>query len=754
MNKGLSVVHRLVCLAGAALALSLAPHAAQAQAVSVAERVDTLLKQMTLQEKVGQLTQYSGKWTATGPVTFKGDQEDDIRHGRVGAMLNVLGAARTRAHQQVAMQSRLKIPLLFGQDVIHGYKTTFPIPLAEAASWDLARIEQSARIAATEAAASGIHWTFAPMVDIARDPRWGRVMEGAGEDTWLASRIATARVKGFQGTGLGALDSVMATAKHFAAYGAAVGGRDYNSVDMSPRQLLETYLPPFKAALDAGAASFMNAFNDVNGVPANGSAYLQRDILKGQWGFTGLVVSDWGSIGEMVQHGFVADDKAAARAAITAGSDLDMESNAYRQHLAELVTEGAVDLALVDDAVRRVLRKKFELGLFEDPYRYSSEAREKATLARPEHRQAARALAARSIVLLKHTPGVLPLSARHKTVAFVGPLVKAVKDNHGAWAVTLPDVDYSQFIVTQWSGLRQALPATTKLLYAQGCDVRCEHRRGFAQAVAAARQADVVVVSVGEDAGMSGEAKSRSRIGLPGLQEDLIRALHATGKPVVVLVNAGRPLVFNWTAEHAHAIAYTWWLGSEAGNAIADVLTGAVNPAARLPMSFPRSEGQIPIYYNHLNTGRPPAGDAQGQFRSGYIDERVSPQYAFGHGLSYTRFAYGQLHLDRTQLRGLDTLTATVDITNTGAVAGEEVVQLYLRDPVASLVRPVQELRDFAKIALQPGETRTLRFVIGRDKLSFFNAALQWVAEPGEFEIMIGASSADIRLRGRFALIE
>jgi len=737
-----------------ALSLACAGAGAQAPAQTVAERVDALLRQMTLEEKVGQLTQYSGKWTATGPVTFQGDQEADLRAGRVGAMLNVLGAARTRAFQQAAMQSRLKIPLLFGQDVIHGYKMTFPIPLAEAASWDLAGMELSARIAATEAAASGIHWTFAPMVDIARDPRWGRVMEGAGEDTWLASRIATARVKGFQGTGLGALDAVMATAKHFAAYGAAVGGRDYNSVDMSPRQLLETYLPPFKAALDAGAAAFMNAFNDVNGVPANGSAMLQRDILKGQWGFGGLVVSDWGSIGEMVHHGYVADAKAAARAAITAGSDMDMESEAYRKHLPALVAEGAVDMALVDDAVRRVLRKKFELGLFEDPYRYSNAAREQSTLAKPEHRQAARSLAARSIVLLKHTPGVLPLSASHKTVAFVGPLVKAVKDNHGGWAVTLPDVDYRPFIVTQWDGLRRALPPATRMLYAQGCDVACSHRRGFAQAVAAARQADVVVVSVGEDAGMSGEAKSRSRIGLPGLQEDLVKALWATGKPVVVLLNAGRPLVFNWTAEHAHAILMTWWLGSEAGNAIADVLTGAVNPAARLPMSFPRSEGQIPIYYNHLNTGRPPVGDEQGRYRSGYIDEKVSPQYAFGHGLSYTTFAYSRLRLDRTQMRAQDTLTATVDITNTGPLAGEEVVQLYLRDRVASLVRPVKELRGFARVALQPGQTQTLRFVVGRQELSFFNAQLQWVAEPGDFDLMIGASSADIRLRDAFALIE
>ncbi len=725
-----------------------------AKAQALEDKVERLLQQMTVEEKIGQLTQYSGDWRATGPVTFKGNHEEGIRGGQIGAMLNVLGANSTRAYQQIAMQSRLKIPLLFGQDVIHGYKTTFPIPLAEAASFDLEAIERSARIAATEAAASGVHWTFAPMVDIARDPRWGRVMEGAGEDSWLGSKIAYARVKGFQGRQLGDTDAVMATVKHFAAYGAAVAGRDYNSVDMSERMLWETYLPPFKAALDAGAATFMNAFNDLNGIPASGSQYLQRDILKGRWGFSGFVVSDWGSIGEMVPHGYAKDARAAALAAIKAGSDMDMESNAYRNHLGPLIADGLVPATLLDDAVRRILRKKFELGLFDDPYRFSDAKRELAMLNQPAHRQAARAMAAKSIVLLKNKPRILPLSASGKTIAFIGPLVKAVEDNLGAWSVKLPDVDYSKFIVSQWDGVKNRLGPGSKLLYAKGCDIEGERRDGFKEAVAVALQADVVVVSVGESAGMSGEAKSRARIGLPGVQEDLIKALHATGKPIVVLINAGRPLIFNWTAEHAQAILYTWWLGSEAGNAIADVLFGAHNPSARLPISFPRAEGQIPIYYNHFNTGRPVAADTHEAFKSGYIDLQNSPQYPFGFGLSYSDFEYTDLKQDRQKIGGQDKLTVSLKVSNKGRLAGDELVQLYLRDRVASVVRPVKELRGFRRIHLQPGQTRELSFVIEREQLSFFNERLQWAAEPGEFDLMIGASSVDIRLRSSFELTE
>ena len=738
----------------ALLLAGLAPLAFAAQAATLDEKVEQLMRQMSMEEKLGQLTQYSGNWRATGPVTFKGNLRQDIAAGRVGSLLNVLGASGTRQYQEVAMQSRLKIPLLFGQDVIHGYLTTFPIPLAEAASWDLAAIERSARIAATEAAASGIHWTFAPMVDIARDPRWGRVMEGAGEDSYLGSKIAFARVKGFQGRALGDLDAVMATAKHFAAYGAALGGRDYNSVDMSPRMLWETYLPPFKAALDAGAATFMNSFNDLNGVPASGNAYLQRDILKGQWGFTGFVVSDWGSIGEMAAHGYVKDGAAAARSGLTAGSDMDMESNAYRDHLAPLVAQGKVPLALVDDAVRRILRKKFELGLFDDPYRFSDAAREKAVLADPSHRAAARDMARKSIVLLKNSAGVLPLSKALKTIAFIGPMVKATKENNGGWAVTVPGVDYERFNVSQWDGVKARLGPDQRLLYAKGCDTVGDSRDGFAQALEVAAQSDVVIVSVGERWDMSGEARSRSSLRLPGVQEELVKALIASGKPVVVLVNAGRPLVFEAIAEQASTILYTWWLGTEAGNAIADLLFGDHNPSAKLPITFPRSEGQIPIYYNVFNTGRPQAAGAATGYVSGYIDLDGAPRYPFGYGLSYTQFEYSGLRLDRTRVRGSEQVNATMTLTNTGRYAGEETVQLYLRDRVASVVRPVRELKDFRKVALQPGESATLSFAIDREKLSFYNEQLHWVAEPGEFELMIGASSADIRLRGEFELTE
>ena len=747
MNRS-SAMLRAACLLPAT-AMSIA-----ACALPVDPRVETLLAQMSLAEKIGQLTQYSGDWTATGPVTIKSNLQDSIRAGQVGSMLNVLGTRYTRQYQELAMQSRLGIPLLFAQDVIHGYKTTFPIPLAESSSWDLAAIERSARIAATEAAASGIHWTFAPMVDISRDPRWGRVMEGAGEDTWLASRIAAARVKGFQGRQLGDTDAVMATAKHFAAYGAAVGGRDYNSVDMSERMLWETYLPPFKAALDAGAATFMNAFNDLNGIPATGNRHLQRDILKQAWGFTGFVVSDWGSIGEMVAHGYAKDGAGAALAAINAGSDMDMESNAYRDHLAALVQSGKVSAGLVDDAVRRVLRKKFELGLFDDPYRFSDAQREQAALAKPAHRQAARDIAAKSIVLLKNEHQLLPLSRQLKTIAFIGPMVKAVKDNHGFWSVTLPEVDYSAFIVTQWDGLRNKLGSSTELLYAKGCEIDGESRDGFAQALEVARQAEVVIVSVGERWDMSGEAKSRSRLGLPGVQEELIQRLHATGKPLVVLVNAGRPLIFNWTADHVPAILYTWWLGSEAGNAIADVLMGDHNPGAKLTMSFPRSEGQIPIHYDSFSTGRPPPDENATNYVSAYIDQKNTPRYPFGFGLSYTQFRYADLQLDRSKIRGQDTISVSFNLSNLGDRDGDEVVQMYLRDPVASVVRPIKALKDFQKVRLAAGETRKLQFQIDREKLSFYNDRLQWQAEAGDFELMIGSSSADIRLRAGFELLD
>lgn len=733
-----------------AISLSLIGLKATAQKKTIDQRVDSVLKKMTLDEKTGQLNQYSSKEELTGPAGENSNIAQEIKAGKVGSMLNVRGADRTRRMQELAMQARMKIPLIFGQDVIHGYKVTFPIPLAEVASWDLTAIEQGSRIAAIETAASGVHWTFAPMVDIARDPRWGRVMEGAGEDPYLGSLVAKARVKGFQGKGLGNLDAIMACAKHFAAYGAAIGGRDYNSVDMSERTLWEVYLPPFKAAAEAGAATFMNSFNDLNGIPATGNAYLQRDILKGKWKFPGFVVSDWGSIGEMVPHGFVKDKKDAAESAIKAGSDMDMESRSYTAHLAQLVKEGKVPVALVDDAVKRILRKKFELGLFDDPYRFSDAQRETAMVGIPQHREVAKDMARKSIVLMKNEKGVLPLSKTTKTIAVIGPLAKSEEDMLGFWSVGWPD---NSDVVSQWEGIQNKVGNSAKLLYAKGCDVTDTSRAGFAEAIAAAQNADVVIVSVGERRDMSGEAKSRANIHLPGVQEELLQALHATGKPIVVLINAGRPLVFNWTADNIPAILYTWWLGSEAGNAIADVLFGDYNPSGKLPMSFPRTEGQIPIYYNYLNTGRPaPDDDNPARYRSGYIDLQKSPRFAFGHGLSYTTFTYSDLQLSKPSMNANDSIVVTFKLTNSGKVAGEEVAQLYLRDEVASLVRPVKELKDFTKLLLQPGETQTVRFVIKKDKLSFYNQQLQWIAEPGDFNLMIGGASNDIRLKSKFEL--
>ena len=726
---------------------------ATAQQQSIDQKVNDLLKKMTIEEKIGQLNQYTGDNQATGPITINPNKQNEIKQGLIGSMLNVIGTKYTRGYQELAMQSRLKIPLLFGQDVIHGYKMTFPLPLAEAASWDLAAIELGARVAATEAAASGIHWTFAPMVDIGRDPRWGRVMEGAGEDTYLGSKIAYARVKGFQGNKLGDLNSVMACVKHFAAYGAGVGGRDYNSVDMSERMLWETYLPPFKAALDAGAATFMNSFNDINGIPATGNAHLQRDILKGKWNFQGFVVSDWGSIGEMVAHGYSKDLKEAAYSAITAGSDMDMESNAYRYNLAALVKEGRVSIDLIDDAVKRILRKKFELGLFDDPYRYSDEKRAEKALNNPEHRKAAREMAEKSIVLLKNENQTLPISKNAKTIAFIGPMVKEYKENMGFWSVELPEVDYNKWIVSQWDGLQNKVGKNTKLLYAKGCEIEGTNKDGFAEAVATAKQADVVILSIGERRDMSGEAKSRSDLHLPGVQEDLVKAVMATGKPVVVLINAGRPLVFNWTADNVPAILYTWWLGTEAGNAIANVLFGDYNPSGKLPMTFPREVGQIPIYYNHFSTGRPAKDENATNYVSAYIDLKNSPKYPFGYGLSYTTFDYSGLKLSSTKIKSNETIKVSFQLTNSGKVAGEEVAQLYLKDKFGSVVRPVLELRDFQKVKLNAGESKTIEFTIDKEKLSFYNDKVEWVAEPGDFEVMIGTSSADIKLRSDFELV-
>ncbi|GAB2810680.1 beta-glucosidase BglX [Ferruginibacter profundus] len=714
-----------------------------AQKKTIDQKVDSVLKLMTLDEKIGQMNQYNGDWQATGPITKDGDKQTQIREGKIGSMLNVTGVDHTRTLQEIALQSRLKIPLLFGQDIIHGYRTTFPLPLAEAASWDLQAIEKSARIAATEASAAGVHWTFAPMVDIARDSRWGRVMEGAGEDTYLGSLIATARVKGFQGKGLGNTDAVMACAKHFAAYGAAVGGRDYNSVDMSMRQLYEVYLPPFKAAADAGAATFMNSFNDLNGIPATANKLLQRDILKGQWNFKGFVVSDWGSVGEMINHGYAKNNYEAAMLAANAGSDMDMESRSYIKNLATLVKEGKVKTAVIDEAVKRILKKKFEMGLFNDPYKFCNEEREKQQWNNADNINFSREIATKSIVLLKNDNQVLPLSKQTKKIALIGPLVKAVRDNLGFWSYSWPD-DTAR-IVTLWNGMQNKLGNTSNLLYAKGCNINDNNKDGFEDAIAIAKQADVVVLSVGEAPDMTGEAKSRSNLHLPGVQEDLIKAIMATGKPVVVLISAGRPLVFNWTADHVPAIVYTWWLGTQAGNAIADVLFGEYNPSGRLPISFPRTEGQVPVYYNHYNTGRPAKNDSDVNYVSAYTDLVNSPKFAFGYGLSFTKFDYSTIKLSKTKLTATDKLEASVIVTNTGNYDGEEVVQLYIRDMFGSVVRPVKELKGFQKIFLQKGAAKEVKFIITTSDLKFYNNDLQYDWEPGDFQIMIGSNAMQLQ---------
>jgi beta-glucosidase len=717
-----------------------------AQKKTIDQKADSILRLMTLEEKIGQLNQYTGDWESTGPITKDGKKQDQIRKGLVGSMLNVKGVKHTKTLQQIAMQSRLQIPLLFGQDVIHGYRTIFPVPLAEAASWDLDAIQSSARIAAVEASAAGIHWTFAPMVDIARDPRWGRVMEGAGEDTYLGSKIAYARVKGFQGNGLGNIDAVMACAKHFAAYGAAVGGRDYNSVDMSLKQLYEVYLPPFKAAVDAGAATFMNSFNDVNGIPATGNAFIQRKILKGEWNFKGFVVSDWGSIGEMIQHGYVKNNYEAALSAITAGNDMDMESRSYINNLSKLVQDGKVKEGLIDDAVKRILIKKFELGLFDDPYKFCNEEREKEQWNNQEHIKIERDVARKSVVLLKNEgkEPLLPFSTikPYKNIALIGPLVKAKGENNGFWSYDYSDD--SARIVSLWDGIQNKIGTRAKLLYAKGCNINDTIRSGFAEAINIAKQSDIVVISVGEARDMSGEAKSRSNIHLPGVQEELIKAVYATGKPVVVLISAGRPLIFNWTADNIPSILYTWWLGTQAGNAIADILFGDYNPSAKLPMSFPLAEGQIPIYYNHFNTGRPARNDSDKFYRSSYLDISINPKYVFGYGLSYTTFKYSDVKLSSINLSGNQTLTVSVNIANTGKYDGNEVAQLYIRQLFGSVVRPVKELKGFQKVYIKAGETKVVSFNITPNDLKFYNNDLKFDWEAGSFDIMIGGNSKDL----------
>lgn len=697
------------------------------------EKVDSVLTLMTLEEKIGQMNQYSSDLQATGPSRKDSTKLDQIRKGRVGSMLNVKGAAHTRLFQEAAMESRLRIPLLFGLDVIHGMRTVYPIPLGEAASFDLDLMERTAAAAAKEAASEGIHWTFAPMVDITRDARWGRVMEGAGEDTWYGSRVAEARVRGFQGKSLADTATIMACAKHFAAYGACIGGRDYNTVDISRLTLHEVYLPPFRAAMEAGASTFMNAFNEVEGIPATGNTYLVRDVLKGEWGFDGFVVSDWNSVGEMVNHGVAADLKGAALNGALAGCDMDMESRAYTSHLEELVKEGKVDERYIDDAVRRILLKKFELGLFDDPFRYCNEQRQQQTVLSSQLKQVAREAGAASIVLLKNEAEALPLECP-KRIAVVGALADSQVDMLGSWAIE----GVKEEVVTVLQGIRNRFDDCI-VSYAKGYDLET-NRLELDEARRAAASADVVVVSVGERAFQSGEARSMVHIDIPATHQQLVRELKKMGKKVVVLVMGGRPLVFNEMEPYADAILMTWWLGTEAGNAIADVLSGDYNPSGKLPMTFPATIGQVPIYYNYKNTGRPSQSGFM-TYTCGYLDQDFRPAYPFGYGLSYTQFEISSPVLSQEVYERGDTVTCDVTIRNTGTRKGKETLQLYIRDLVSSVTRPVKELRGIEQVTLNPGEQRTVTFRLSEKDLGFYNKNLEFVTESGDFELMVGNSS-------------
>ena len=732
---------------------------------SIDSKVADLLSKMTLEEKIGQMNQYNGFWNFTGPSPEGGDAKvkyEHLRKGLVGSMLNVRGVKDVRSVQKIAVEeSRLGIPLLFGFDLIHGYKTVFPIPLAEAASWDLDAIQLSAQLAAKEAAAAGINWTFAPMVDITRDARWGRVMEGAGEDPYLGSLVAAARVRGFQGEDLSAPSTIAATAKHFAAYGFAEAGRDYNTVDIGLNTLHNVVLPPFKATVDAGIKTFMNSFNDLNGIPATADAYLQRDILKGAWGFDGFVVSDWGSIREMIDHGYAKDRRHAGELAVLGGSDMDMESSIYINELETLLKEKKISIAQIDDAVSRILKVKFELGLFGDPYLYCNEDLEKQITGAEEIVAATLEVAKKSIVLLKNENNILPLKKNGQKIGLIGPLAADKTSPLGNWRIAaenntavsvlegLQSYKGNTLVHTQGVRLIDKVPAG----FHEEVAINTTDRTGFDAAVEMAKQVDVVVMVLGEYGFQSGEGRSRTQLGLPGLQQELLEKVAAVNSNIVLVVMNGRPLILNWAAENVPAIVEAWHLGTQSGNAIAQVLYGDYNPSGKLPMSFPRSVGQLPLYYNQKSTGRPGADgeDAGSVFWSHYGDEKNSPLFPFGFGLSYTQFEYSQVQLSATTLNRGESITATVEVKNTGAVKGKEVVQLYLQDPYASATRPVKELKGFQMVELEPGERKEVRFTITEADLKFYTAKQEWAAESGTFYLFIGSDST-VKEKQRFTL--
>lgn len=691
--------------------------------------VDALIARMSLEEKLGQLQQLAGG--AEG--NYLPEQADLARRGLLGSLLNVRGAERVNQIQRMAVeQSRLRIPLLLAFDVIHGYRTIFPIPLGEAASWDPAAAERSAAIAAREAAAAGLKWTFAPMVDVARDPRWGRIAEGAGEDTFLGSVFARARVRGFQGDDVSRPDRVVACLKHYVGYGAAEGGRDYNTTDISEQALREIYLPPFHAGLQAGAGTVMSAFNDLNGVPTSANPFTLTTILRGEWKFDGVVVSDYESVSQLVDHRAAADLADAARQALTAGVDMEMVSRTYVTHGADLLKRGVCTMDRIDEAVRRILRLKVRLGLFERPY--ADPELERTRLLTREHLQAAREIAARSMVLLKNDGHVLPLAKTTRAIAVIGPLGDDPLDMMGNWIGDGRRED----VTTLVAGLKAAAP-TARVTFAKGCEISGTDRTGFDQAAGAARAADVVVLAIGEGEIMSGEAASRATLDLPGVQLDLVKAVAAAGKPVVAVLFNGRPLAIGDVVEAVPAVLEAWFPGTQAGHAIADVLFGDVNPGGKLPATFPRSVGQVPIYYNHKSTGRPAA--AGNRYTSKYIDMPVTPLFPFGFGLSYTSFEMTDLQINPAAIGRGGQVRVSVNLRNTGDRAGDEVVQLYIQDVASSVTRPVRELRGFERVRLEPGASRRVEFLLTPAHLGFHDREMRFVVEPGAFKVWVGTSS-------------
>lgn len=727
--------------------------------------VDALMKKMTIEEKIGQLNLPVAGDITTGNMAST-DIGRKIKEGKVGGLLNVKSVAKIRAIQKQAVEeSRLKIPLIFGMDVIHGYETIFPIPLAQSCSWDMPLIEHSASIAARECSADGICWTFSPMVDISRDPRWGRVAEGGGEDPYLGSQIAKAMVKGYQGDDLKQNNTVMACVKHFALYGAPEAGRDYNTVDMSYVRMYNEYLPPYKAAVDAGVGSVMSSFNEINGVPATGNKWLMTDLLRRQWGFTGFVLTDYTAILELIEHGVGKDLKEVSAIALNAGIDMDMVDEGFLLNAKELLNEGKVTRKTIDDACRRILEAKYKLGLFDDPYRYLDDKRAENEILTPENRNAARIMAASSMVLLKNESQLLPLDPG-KSIALIGPLVDNKRDVIGTWAPAANSVNS----VSVLSGIKNLLGNSVNIFYAKGCNMLTDRKylsqisgkesvdsrtddEMINEAYNVASQADVIVAVLGEPADLSGEAASRSDIGLPGRQLDLLKTLLKTGKPVVLVLMNGRPLTLEYEAANVPAILEAWHGGIETGNAVAEVLYGKYNPSGKLTMTFPVNVGQIPICYNHKNSGRPYEGDTNDKYRSKYLDVKNTPLFPFGYGLSYTSFNYADLKLDKTKMPANGTLNISVKLTNTGKYDGSEVVQLYIRDMVGSITRPVKELKGFQKVFLKAGESRMLTFTITPADLAFYNSNLQFRAEPGDFKVFVGTNSASV-LEASFELLK